>query len=110
MLDATQISMNEYLLREIVGDEIPEKYFYTDDGEILIASNIFQSEESVHPLIRFLYQHNSPAYEVYRSDRTVVLDLSKIRKQVISFDQLEFSYENWIMTTGRENTMDEYGM
>ena len=42
MLDATQISMNEYILDEIVRDEIPEKYFSTDGGNILIASNVFK--------------------------------------------------------------------
>jgi len=110
MLDVAQISMNEYCLDEIVGDELPEKYFYTDDNEILIASNIVNTEESVHQLINFLFQNASNAIEVYRCDHAVVLDLSQIRKQLISFHQLESSYQHWIIATGRENTMDEYGM
>ncbi len=110
MLDVTQISANEYPLEEIIKNEISEKYFYTDDGDILIASNIFNSEKVVRQLLNFLFQNEAHATEVYRNDRTIVLELSEIRKQLISFDQLECSYQNWTMATGRENTMDEYGM
>lgn len=110
MLDVTQISANEYLLEEIVKDEISEEYVYTDDGEILIASNIFDSEKVVRQLLSFLFRNDAHAYEIYRNDLTIILELSEIRKQLISFNQLESSYQDWLVMTGRQNTMDEYGM
>lgn len=109
-LEVTQISANEYVVGEIVRDEIPEKYFYNDNEELLVASNIFDTEKTVYQLINFLFQSNAPAIEIYRDDYTFVLDLSSFRKQLIDFDYLDSFYQNWIAETGRENTMDEYGM
>lgn len=107
-LDVTQISTNEYTLEDFIKGIIPEKYIY--DGEITITGYVFDTEKTVYQLLQFIFQNKATAVEVYKDDHTVVLDLSSCRDQLIGLDGLDLYYQSWITETGRENTMDEYGM
>ena len=109
-LEITQISTDEYVLEELIYDDIPEKYFYTDKGELLVASSFLESEKTVYQLLQVLFQNKATLVEVYRDDRAFVLDLSTLREHLIDFDRLDAFYQNCIAETGRENNMDEYGM
>ncbi|HMH23639.1 MAG TPA: hypothetical protein VK563_17755 [Puia sp.] len=104
------LSANEYTLEEIISLKIPDQYFLTDNGEMLVAATFFDREETINQLTRFLFQGNEPATEIFRDHDNYVLDLSPLRQQLIDFDFLESNYQKWIEETGRENTMDEYGI
>jgi hypothetical protein len=108
--DVTIFYTNEYVLEEIIGDDIPEKYLINDRNEFTCASNTINSEKNVYQLINFLFQSSSLATEIYRDDNNYVLDLSALRGQLIDFGYLEEYYSKWIEETERENNMDEYGM
>jgi len=109
-IEVTQVSTNEYILDDFVQGDIPEKYLFGHDGEIAITGYVFDIEKAVHQLLQFIFQNKGTAVELYRDDLTAVLDLSSCRDQLIGFDDLDQYYQNWISETGREKTMDEYGM
>jgi hypothetical protein len=109
-LEVTQIAANEYVLEELVKKDIPEKYFWNDKGELLFAGTILDSERTVYKLVQFLFQNKATAIEIYRDDHATVLDFTPFRNQLIDFDYLDSFYQTWIAETGRETTMDEYGM
>jgi len=102
--------MNSYLPDEIVGEQIPDKYLYDDQGELILASSILNSEHEVKQLVDFLFSKAQPVSEVYRKGDAYILDLSPIRDNLIDFDYLEKYYTNWLETTGRVNSMSEYGI
>jgi hypothetical protein len=108
--DVSIISTDSYAPEEIVGEEIPDKYLYNDQGDFVFASAILNSENTVKQLTAFLFPKSQPVNEVYRDDNAYILDLSSIRDNLIDFDYLEKHYANWLENTGRENTMNEYGM
>jgi hypothetical protein len=109
-LDVSILSVNEYLPEEIIGEEIPDKYLYNDNGEFVFASTILDSERTVVQLLTFLFNGNRPFTEVYRDKNAYVLDLSTFKDQLVDFDYLEKFYSKWLEETGRENSMNEYGM
>jgi hypothetical protein len=109
-LDVSILSANEYLAEEIVLEEIPDKYLYNDQGEFIFASTVLDSENTVAQLLTFLFSGNRPATEVYRDNNYYELDLTSHKDQLIDFDYLDTFYPNWLEVTGRENTMNEYGM
>ena len=109
-LDVSILSTNEYLAEEIIREEIPEKYLYSDQGEFIFASTVLDSEITVAQLLAFLFPGNQPPTEVYRDNNSYVLDLSSHKDHLIDFDYLETFYTKWLEDTGRENTMNEYGM
>jgi hypothetical protein len=108
--DVSIISTNSYVPEEIVGEEIPYKYLYNDQSEFVFASTILSSEHTVKQLTTFLFPSSQPVNEVYRDGNAYVLDLSSIRDNLIDFNYLDKSYSNWLENTGRENSMNEYGM
>lgn len=108
--DVSILSTNEYLAEELIMEEIPEKYLYNEKGDFLYTATIFDSENTIRHFIGFLFEGNEPSNEVYRDKNTYVLDLSNKRKNLLSFEKLEKLAMNWIEITGRENTMNEYGM
>jgi len=108
--DVSILSTDEYSPEDIVGELIPEKYIYDEPGEVIFTSTNFNSEETVSQLIKFLFQSPQFVEEVYRNKNAYVLDLSLLRKQLIDFDYLEKFYPKWLEDTGRDTSMNEYGM
>lgn len=112
--DVTILATNEYIPEEIIGGDIPDKYLFNDQEELLLATTIMNSEETIYQLIDFLFnfffQSSEPIPEVYRDNNNYVLELSSIKERLIDFDYLEEFYPKWIEETERQNTMDEYGM
>ena len=39
-----------------------------------------------------------------------ILDLTSLKDRLINLNELESLYPTWLQITGRENTMNEYGM
>lgn len=104
------LAANEYLPEEIVREEIPDNYLYNDQGEFVFASAILDSERTVDRLIGFLFAENHDVKEVFRDNNTYVLDLSPLKDSLIDFAYLEKFYPDWLESTGRDNSMNEYGM
>jgi hypothetical protein len=108
--DVSILSTDEYLPEEIVGQDIPEKYLYDEKGHFCLTATIFDSEKPVQQLIDFLFQGIYQAAEVYRNTNVYILDLSSYRDQLVDVDDIERYYPKWLENTGRENSMNEYGM
>jgi hypothetical protein len=108
--DVTILSTSEYLPEELVMEEIPDKYLYNDQGELLFTSTIFNSEETISQLINFIFPGSQSVREIYRNKNSYILDLSSQREQLIDFEYLSKFYPKWIEDTKRENSMNEYGM
>lgn len=109
-LEVSILSTDDYGSEEIVREDIPDKYPFDDQGELLLASTFFDKEENVWQLIAFLFQNLSHVTAVYRDETTYILDLTIHRNRLVSFEYLEEFYPEWIKSTSRRNTMDEYGM
>ena len=108
--DVHILATDDYLPEEIVIEDIPEKYLYDEQGNFCLASTVFNSEKAVPQLINFLFQSPQAVTEVYRNMYAYILDLSLHKEKLIDFNYLEQYYPKWLENTGRENTMNEYGM
>jgi hypothetical protein len=107
--EVSMISTNEYIPEEIVQELIPEKYLYSDDGELMLASILLNSENTVGHLVNFLFPNNQGVNEVYRDERSFILDLTSLKDQFVDFDYLEKNYPAWLETAERNTSMSEYG-
>jgi hypothetical protein len=107
--EVSMISTNEYIPEEIIQELIPEKYSYSDDGELILASILINSEKTVGHLINFLFPNNQGVNEVYRNERSYILDVTPLKGQLVDFDYLEKNYPTWLEITQRNNSMSEYG-
>jgi len=108
--DVTIISVDEYLPEKIVRQDIPRKYLYNQEGDFCLTATIFDSEKTVFQLVTFLFRDVHSVNEIYRNMNAYVFDLTPYRHQLLNFDEIELHYPRWIEETGRNNTMDEYGM
>src|SRR5262249_43357373 len=108
--EVSMLPVNDYRPEELIREEIPEKYLFDDAHAFVLATTFFNSEDTVHQLIHFLFQTGEIPREPYRDAENYVLDLSSIKNRLIELGELESLYPNWLRMTGRENTMDEYGM
>ena len=104
------LSANAYTLEELTSLIIPDQYFLTDNEEMLVAATFFDKEATINQLICFLFQGNESATEISRDHDNYILDLSPLRRHLIDFEILRSNYPKWIEETGREVTMDEYGV
>jgi hypothetical protein len=104
------LPVNDYKPEELIQELIPEKYLLNDAGDLVLASTFFDAESAIRQLIEFLFQTKEVPQEVYRDPEIYILDLSPMKGKLIRFSELEALYPNWLQITGRENTMDEYGM
>lgn len=108
--DVTMIHADNYASVELIQELIPEKYLWDDAGRIIFAATFFNSETTVGHLIEFLFQTKEPAPELYRDANSYILNLSAMKERLLGFEELDLLYPNWLQITGRENTMDEFGM
>ena len=110
--DITILATNQYQLNEIINENIraTDGYIYDEQGAIIQTSNYLYQPEHVFVLINLLFNNKAVTKELFNNGTVTVLDLSSNKTLSISFDQLELDYPKWLEETGRENTMDEYGM
>lgn len=108
--EVSMLPINDYLPEELIRELIPEKYLFNDAGDLLLAATFFSTENTVGQLIEFLFQTKETPREIYRDAENYIFDLSPMKDALIDFNKLESSYPDWLQITGRENTMDEYGM
>ena len=108
--EVSMLPVNDYTAEELIQELIPEKHLLNDAGDILLAQVSSDTERIVGQLIEFLFQTKEIPREVYRDAENYILDLSSMKDRLIHVNQLESLYQNWLQTSGRENSMDEYGM
>ncbi len=93
-------------------DDFIEHFVFTDeDGYLSIESGGFlNSLIEVDLLLEFLFRNNKLSSELFFDLRTRIIDITELKKDVITTDVLDARYPKWLEETRRENTMDEYGM
>jgi hypothetical protein len=110
MFDVSLLSVDDYIHNELLQDEIPEKYLCDENGDFILASGLFYSENEIKHLIHFLFQGCVHIAKDYQFSSSCILDVTSCRKSLIDFDYLEKFYDDWLLQSGRENSMDEYGL
>lgn len=105
----SMLSINDYELKELIQEPIPEKYLKNDAGDFIMAGTFFDIENTIFQLIHFLFQTKENPPEIYRDKENYILDLSPFKTRLIQTKDLELLYQNWLRLAERENTMDEYG-
>jgi hypothetical protein len=108
--EVSMLPVNDYTPEELIQELIPEKYLLNDAGDLVLANTFFNTESAIRQLIEFLFQTKEIPQEVYSDTDNYILDLSLMKDKLIHFTELEALYPNWLQITGRENTMDEFGM
>jgi len=108
--DVTILSTNKYVLEEIVDPNTIVKYVDDSEPYMCLTGTIFNNENVIKQLLNFLFNSEMNFSEIYRNADTYVLDLSSLRSELIDCDKIEIHYPKWLSETGRENTMNEYGM
>ncbi len=94
----------------LAGDIIPDEYLYDEHGKICFTSMLFNDHKTVTDLIQTLFQNPGSIVKIYSDYRSYVYDLTQQRERLIGEDDLDSVYEKWLVQTGRDNTMDEFGM
>ncbi len=111
-IEITIFAVDDYDLSSITNQsEFFAKYLFEDsEGHISLESDKLNSFDEVQLLIKFLFRDNTSYTGIYKSNSSVILDLTCQMLKIMKFDDLDNFYQEWIFQTGRENTMDEYGM
>ena len=109
-IDVTILSTNKYVLEEVIDPNLIVKYIDDSEQYMCLTSYIFHDDDAIRHLLHFLFNKPANFLEIYRNDDTYVLDLSSLRSELINYDNIEILYPKWLSETGRENTMDEFGM
>jgi hypothetical protein len=60
-------------------------------------------------MLSFLFKTKVELKRLVSGNGKEVFDLTEFKKTCITTDDLERSYQEWILSSGRENTMNEYG-
>jgi hypothetical protein len=113
MIDISFFSPKSYEITDFIDDDIFfEKFvFEEENGHLSIEDSYVQNWESVPKLFNFIFKGQSVEISsIYENFSLKIYDLSEIKNYVLTFEDLENDYQNWIQISGHENTMDEYGM
>ena len=95
--------------QQVLTDEDKLIEEFATESEIKLESIVIDREENIDNQIMFLFGTNNYKKINSDSEEIILLDLSEIKNSIISFDDLENDYENWIRNSERNSSMDEYG-
>jgi hypothetical protein len=111
-LDTTLLATDKYDLESLTNKEtFFDKYLFEEyGGHISLESAFLNSSDNVKSLVKFLFKSIDPLVEIYKNNSSTIFDLTKLKSNIASFEELENFYPRWLVETGRQNTMDEYGM
>ncbi len=111
-LDTILLATDKYDLESLTNKEtFFDNYLFEEaDGHISLEAAFLNSFDTVNSLVKFLFKNSEPLIEIYKSNSSTIFNLTKLKYNFTSFDELENFYPYWLTETGRENTMDEYGM
>lgn len=104
---ATDLIDTEILLVE---DKLFEEYLGEDEnGYIGVESAYIDNESNLEKMLSFLFGTKVELKRLASGNGKEVFDLTEFKKTCITTDDLERSYQEGILSSGRENTMNEYG-
>jgi len=105
---ATDLIDTDVLLNE---DKFLEEYLVEEDenGYIGFESAYIDNESNLEKMLSFLFGSRVELKRLASSNGKEVFDLTEFKQTCITTDELEGRYQEWIKSSGRENTMDEYG-
>ena len=110
-MDLTFISINEINFSTLLNEEKLFDTFLSDDtnGFLGLESAFVDNFENLKAMLTFLFKVEIEFNELTSDDEKQIFDLTDYKNNCISTDELENNYQEWIKTSGRQNTMDEYG-
>jgi hypothetical protein len=105
------LALDNYSIDLLINDDLfYDTYLQEEpDGHIRMESGNIDSLFSLNLLLKYLFNEKEDFIETHKSQDIIIYDLSRYKKQIISFEHLETNYKDWINSSGRENTMDEFG-
>ena len=83
-----------------------EKYITEDLG---IESAYIDNFKNLKNLLNFIFNKDFELSEIASNEDKQIFDLTKYRNSCIKTKELEEKYNEWILLSNRETTMDEYG-
>lgn len=112
MIDISLLCPEQYTITDLIDSQFTFSKFVTveADGHLSIEELVVQKQENANKLFEFIFEDVSEHPKAYDSNGLSIYDLSSVKDKVISFETLEFRYQDWIEQSEHENTMDEYGM
>lgn len=112
MVEISLLSPERYTLDELITDELSLEKIVTveTDGYLSVECFCVQEQKNVTIFFSFVFNGKSELPQLYDRNGLTIYDLSGVKSEVISFDELENQYIDWLSRSGHENTMDEYGM
>jgi len=110
MHDISIISADDFSINDLLTEEIPEKYLLDDKGNFCFACTTSGSPLLANDIIKFLFQLTETPSLIFSNENAIIYDLTPVRQKLISYEKMEESYPLWLEETGRENTMNEFGM
>lgn len=92
-----------------VDELIDSHLFQNSDGYSSMDLTTFDSIENVTLFFNYLFGDRENLNEIFKDDQVEIFDLTDRKKEISTFEKLENCYEDWILESKRENSMDEYG-
>lgn len=109
-LDVTFVATNDSEPEILFDDDnLFEAYLFKEDEYMGLESLTIEGFEEFKKMFQFLFETENEFDELASKNCRQVFDLTKFKNQCISFDELDSRYPEWINSSGRLNTMDEYG-
>lgn len=110
-VDTIVFATNDYDL-EVIKNE--EKFFETylfenTEGRLNAESATFDSLENVYLSLKYLFGNLQDITELYKNEELILLNLAGAIGKATTVEELENWYQDWIIESKRENSMDEYG-
>ncbi len=112
MIEISLLCPERCTLDELITDELILEKIVTveSDGYLSVEYFYVQEQKNVNIFFSFVFNGTSELPRLYDRDGLTIYDLSGVKSEVISVDELENQYIDWLSRSEHENTMDEYGM
>jgi hypothetical protein len=101
LVDTEVLLDEDKLLQEYSGEEA--------NGYIGFESAHIFNECNLKKMLSFLFGTKAELRRLASNNVKEVFDLTEFKQTCITTDELEGRYHEWIKSSARENTMDEYG-
>jgi hypothetical protein len=112
LIDINIIATNQIDLSNLlIEDDMIESYLFEEEsGHTSIEALTLDSLDNFNLALKFVFNgYQSPSF-LAKSDKTFVIDLSNYTKNVLTIDDIDGFYQDWLTKSNRDNNMDEYGM
>lgn len=109
--ELTFIAINDYEKSTLIDDTKLLEQHITEDENVYLGpeSILIDRKENIKNMIDFIFQTNTEMNRIQQSNNISIYNLSSLLGQNIDFKTLEEEYQNWILISDRNNSIDEYG-